>query len=309
MIQVILLILKIIGITILVLLGLILLILALVLFVPVFYRVRVVHNQENTKINGKASFLFPLLNFTFQYLDKFTFRLRVLGFKVVDSEKPPKDKTVKKSKKPKKKKKKKPKKKKVTEPVPKKEMPSDATEASEIKPKVKTSKESVKRPVKEPVNESVKKQGFFEKIGLKLKKIRETISNIIAKIKKLLHQKDEIQRILREPSTRNALKFAWEELKHLLKHILPRKISGYVEYGSDDPATTGQVLGILGIVYAGTGQLVEIRPDFTKAVLTCDVELKGHIQIFTLIVIAVKVFLHQELRQLITEIKNLKDIE
>ena len=58
MIQILLLILKIIGITLLVVLGLILLVLALVLFVPVFYRVRIVHNPEKTQINGRVSFLF-----------------------------------------------------------------------------------------------------------------------------------------------------------------------------------------------------------------------------------------------------------
>ena len=50
MIQAILLILKIIGITMLVILGLLLLILALVLFVPIFYRVRVIHSTEKTEV-------------------------------------------------------------------------------------------------------------------------------------------------------------------------------------------------------------------------------------------------------------------
>ena len=129
------------------------------------------------------------------------------------------------------------------------------------------------------------------------------------KVQKVLHQKEELQRILNEPSTKQAVVFAWGELKHLLKHILPRKMKGYVAYGADNPATTGQVLGILSVLYAKTGYLLEIRPNFEQAEFKCEVEFRGHIQVITLLGIAVKVFLHQELRKVISELKHVKEIE
>ena len=92
MIQVILLILKIIGITFLVLLGLLLLILTLILFVPIFYRVRIIYNPEKLQVSGRVRFLFPLLEVTFQYLKKFSYKLRVFFVSVLDSEKPKKEK-------------------------------------------------------------------------------------------------------------------------------------------------------------------------------------------------------------------------
>ena len=154
-----------------------------------------------------------------------------------------------------------------------------------------------------------KKPGLFEKILSKIQKIRETIGNIVKKVRKLFHQKDEIQRILAKPETKKAISYVWAKLKRVLKHILPRKIKGYVAFGADNPATTGQVLGVLSVVYAKTGMLLEIRPNFTEKQLECDVELKGRIQVFTLLVIAVKVFLNQELRQLIADFKGIKEIE
>ena len=80
-------------------------------------------------------------------------------------------------------------------------------------------------------------------------------------------------------------------------------------YGADNPATTGQVLGILSVVYARTGQLLEIRPNFTEKQLETDVLFKGRIQFFTLLVIAIKVALNKEIRQVIKEFKGIKDIE
>lgn len=314
MIQVLLLILKIVGMTLLVLLGLLLLILVLVLFVPVFYRVRVVHTPEKTQVKARASFLFPCLLVTFEYLKKISYKVRIFGIPLLDSDKPKKEKPPKKQKAKKAKKKRnlpaEPISKPETEPVLKPEINSN----SEVEDKTGAErKDAQDRPSEaapsSQTGEKTKKQGFFEKIKGKIQKIRETISNTVNKIKRLWRIKNEVQRILEKPETKEALRFAWDKLKRLLKHILPRKIKGYAAYGADDPATTGQVLGVLSVVYARTGQLLEIRPNFTEKQLECDVLLTGRIQVFTLLAIAVKVALHQELRQLINDFKRLKEIE
>lgn len=320
MIQILLLILKIIGITLLAVLGFLLLVLALVLFVPVFYRVRIVHNPEKTIVKARVSFLFPLLLVTVEYLKKVSYKVRIFGIALMDSDKPKKEKTSKKQKiKKKKKHKEKNREEKKQNPAPevvpeqdtgqtiKPELPREESRAEKEKTdKTDKTDGQVKLPDSE---ESEEKQSFFEKIRSKIKKTRETISNVVRKIKRFWHIKEEVQRIFAKPETKEALRFAWDKLKRLLKHILPRKIKGYLAFGADNPATTGQVLGILGVVYAKTGQLLEIRPNFMEKQLECDVLLKGRIQVFTLLVIAVKVFLNQELRQLISECKGLKEIE
>ena len=101
MIQVLLLILKILGITLLVLLGLLLLIVAVLLFVPFFYKVRVVHNPDKTQIKAKVSFLSPFLSVTVQYLEKLSYKVRIFGIAFLNSDRPKKErraKTVEKSK-------------------------------------------------------------------------------------------------------------------------------------------------------------------------------------------------------------------
>ncbi len=317
MIQVLLLILKIIGITLLSVLGIILLVLAVVLFVPVFYRVRIIHNPKATKVKAKVSFLFPLLLVTVEYCKKLIYKLRVFGFAVIDSEKPKKEKIPKEKKT--KRIKKKDKKQNSLQPVENEDDEEDffvPLESPSETPKVEEQQGSEPEggPKEEPEpaemqSSKEKKQGLFEKIRSKIQKIRETIGNIVKKVRKLLHQKEEVQRILAQPETKKAISFVWEKLKRILTHVLPRKIKGYVAFGADNPATTGQVLGVLSMLYTRTGMLLEIRPNFTEKQLECDVELKGRIQVFTLLVIAVKVFLNQELRKLITEFKGLKEIE
>ena len=319
MIQILLLIFKIIGITILAILGLILLVLALVLFVPVFYKLRIIHNPQETKITGKVSFLWPAIVVIVQYFKKLSYKVKLFGISLLDSEKPKKEKTPKKKKEKKQKKKKAGKSGDAIETVPEEEifaplenpgtLPKAEPEDEASFENVAEESESFEETTDKPTQDKETKPGIFAKIKAKIQKLRETISKTIVKIKKLIHQKDEVQRILGKPETKTAMKFVWSKLGRLLKHILPRKIKGYLAYGADNPATTGQVLGILSVLYARTGQLLEIRPNFTEKQLECDVLIKGRIQVFTLLVIAVKVALNKELRQVIKEFKGIKEIE
>ena len=297
MIQILLLILKICGIALLAILGLLLLIVAVVLFVPVFYRIRVIHNPEKTQIRARVSFLFPFIIASVEYLKKLSYKVRIFGIPLLDSEKPKKEKQ--------------PKKKKAKQSRKENSLPEDNVKPQQELQQKPEQEEAEPQAAFSGEEKTVKpeQEGIFDKIRSKFAKVRETISNVVSKIKTLLRRKERVQQIFAKPETKKALRFVWDKLKHLLKHILPRKIKGYVAYGADDPATTGQILGILSVLYARTGQLLTIRPNFVEKQLECDVELKGRIQVFTLLVIAVKVFLNQELKQLLAEVKDLKEIE
>lgn len=300
MMHVILLILKIIGIAFLAILGLLLLILAIVLFVPVLYRIKLIRVEEEFRVKAQISFLFPLFYATIQYMKKTVSRIRVLGFVVSDSERQKKEKKATKKKKKEKK-------------NPKQELLKETVlEEEELIPEEEIlfhEKEESTSSMEHKSGERKEKVGFFEKIKRKFRHIKESIVKLVAKIKKLLHQKDALREILDDSENKATLKFLWDELKHLLKHILPRKTKGYVAFGTGDPATTGQLLGIVSIVFARTGQLCEIRPNFTEKQIECDVEFKGRLQIFTLLLIAGKVYFHQELRALAGKFKGIKEIE
>ena len=62
-------------------------------------------------------------------------------------------------------------------------------------------------------------------------------------------------------------------LKRLIKGILPGDIFVKATVGTGDPATTGYVLALAGILTAKFGNDIQIRGDFTKAMAE-DVEVK-----------------------------------
>lgn len=290
MIQVILLILKMIGITLLAILGLVLFVLALVLFVPVFYKAEIIHNPQKTQVKAGASFLFPLLSVRLEYMEKMRYAVRIFGISLLSSEKSPKE-----NRKKSKSKKEKQKKNKSGKRPERKKKKGIKSETKENFQKTETKEKS--------------RSGFFEKIKSKIKKIRNTIGSIRQKLGRLLRQKEEFVQFLKKPETKQAIAVVWQNLKRLLKHILPRKIKGYVAYGADNPATTGQVIGLISALYAKTGKLLELRPNFEEKQLEADVAFKGRIQLFTLLLIAGKVFFNKELRQAVKEVKKIKETE
>lgn len=300
-----LLILKILGILIAVIFGILLLVLLLLLFAPFRYRAKVQYGPEPLKASAGISWLLFVLRVRILYAgQKPLIAAKVFGIPVYRSDK---------EKKPKKKKEEKPKK------PPKKKKPSSTPVASEASHQ---QKQLQKLPDKEPFSkdaqpeaehgelpEAEQKQGFFSKIADKIRKLRETIYKIIKKLKQLLRRTEAVKEIFSKEENKQAISFAWSQLKHLLRHILPKKVSGTLVYGSGDPCSTGQALGVLAVLYARYGELLSVQPDFEEKRFECDINLKGRIQTFTLLCLAIKVIKNQGLKQLIHEFKNIKTVE
>ncbi|MCR5154875.1 MAG: DUF2953 domain-containing protein, partial [Lachnospiraceae bacterium] len=77
--------------------------------------------------------------------------------------------------------------------------------------------------------------------------------------------------LLEDESVRNALSYTLKKVGRLLKYLLPRKIKGYVRFGTGDPATTGKILGAVSAVYAKTGPVFKLEPEFDKKIFECDI--------------------------------------
>ena len=67
------------------------------------------------------------------------------------------------------------------------------------------------------------------------------------------------------------------EGKALFQHIRPRKIKGNIRFGFENPANTGEVLGILGIIYPVLPRKLTIIPDFNQSVLEGSLEARGRV--------------------------------
>ena len=106
--------------------------------------------------------------------------------------------------------------------------------------------------------------------------------------------------------TQDAIHFLLGKTGNLLGHVRPRKLSGYLDFGFDDPSITGRVLGVLSVFLPQVGKTFDINPDFEKSHLECDVTSSGRVYLFYLIYIAASTYFNKNIKYVIRYVRHLR---
>lgn len=288
---VLLLILKILGIVLLVLLGILLALLLIVLFVPVRYQgsgYREEGDPVPVHVQLKVTWLLHLVRVSFIYPEEAFLKVKVLFFQIL----PAKEKKIK---------------------------ASNKKEADGKKPK--TDKKEVGSDVSDTTSDQkISDEGnaadedggddrrtlldFVRKLFSAIRNIKYTIRKIYDKINHIIHNIRYYIKILQTESFKRAFVLCREQLLRLMKIVLPRKVSGTFTIGMEDPAATGQILSIYGILYPLIGDSITVIPDFEKPVMEGSYRFKGKITAFTLIRIAAKIYFDKDLKRVICLFKK-----
>lgn len=171
--------------------------------------------------------------------------------------------------------------------------------------------------VEEKVDEE-EKESFFYRITKPIRTTFQRIKEIIHKIREALHSIRNIftnirakihliKEFLEVEDNRKGIGRVYAGLKKTLRHILPYKVKGVVRFGLDDPCNTGYLLGVLSLVYPVYADKIQIIPDFQEEVLEGQVDAKGRIRAFTLLIIGIKLILDDNFKKLLKNVKELKE--
>lgn len=278
--------------------------------------------------------------------ERYSYCLRIFGYPFIDSDRPPKEKKEKKVKSNKSKTSKtKPKKVKMINIDQKQDTIVNGHHEEEykaedytiednktvyidkevdkndiIKPLKKEHTNIVKneeKVVEEKVDEEEKESFFyrltkpirttFQRIKEIIRKVREaihSIRNIFSNIRAKIHL---IKEFLEVEDNRKGIGRVYAGLKKTLRHIVPYRIKGVVRFGLDDPCNTGYLLGVLSLVYPIYADKIQIIPDFQEEVLEGQVDAKGRIRAFTLLIIGIKLILDDNFKKLLKNVKELKE--
>lgn len=334
--EVVLLILKIIGIVLLSIIGLILLVLLLVLFYPFSYRIKAHKDAECLNAAARILWLLGLVTVTASYDKELWIKVRVLGIPVYKMKMWPSEEEESDAAS-------------ATESVDEKEnMPDmDVCEAEKAEIASETnaitddsytpegeyfdegydesemfSEEDIDREIEEIINddgyEAFEKLPFLKKVKAFLHKIKEfilkcrekcyniydSIQQGIAKVKKIYKNIDYYIRVFQHPCMKPALEKALKGIKKLLNHIKPRRIKAVIEYGSGDPASTMKVYGYYCMIYPFYGKKIKFTPDMENKVLNLDAKISGHLQMFRILTIAWSLFTDRNIRRIVRLLKR-----
>ena len=140
--------------------------------------------------------------------------------------------------------------------------------------------------------EPEEKQNPIEKGIEALEKGSDAIESLCETIQEA---EDLYDKLHGEALIRKAIKL----LEKLLRHILPRKISGYMKFGFDDPALTGYATGFAATLYPVYGTNFTIEPDFYEVCFKADCEGSGRIQLMYLLYLVIWLLIDKDVRRLI----------
>ena len=324
MIHILFMILKALGILLLVLLFLVLLIVCTVLFLPFCYRAQVLKEEEGfacVKASGRVSWLFGAVALTASYEEQKpeaqillfgasleTWKRRLKKIRRGEASVPRTEEN-------------------ETENALEAEKTAEqkAPDQKEKQQKVTVQKE---QPEQEQEPDAPKKsilERFFGRIEYLPEKLLNLASRLLQTAFRLLElpfrllekleQKiqagrrlkrkwESVKKFFRSKMFREALLHAKKEVLYFLKKAAPKKVTGTVRFGFDDPALTGETLGILGMIYGKLPKDLSIQPDFEQEILQGDVRMKGSFQAVTAAGIALRLFRDQNLRKTIRHFKH-----
>lgn len=282
--------LKIIGILLLILLGLLLFLLLSGLLVPVRYSIRGEKSKEDWNARASLSWLFHALYISIRYDGKkpsyecYFFGIPLFRLKrwidLHRSGKKRKSKIRKKDKGLYH-----PSEENSTESIEMKKDTGSQSKAVDSKDTIAEKKleslESQKvstdgdNPKKEPENE--KKEGLIRRIINKIKALMQLPGKICFTIRKNYGKLKEWKTLLQSEDVKWLKKMGISKTKAVIAHIKPRMVRGDIKFGFEDPANTGEVLGVLGIIYPILPRKLTIIPNFTEAILEGWLEARGRI--------------------------------
>lgn len=337
MIHILFMILKALGILLLVLLFLVLLIVCTVLFLPFCYRAQVLKEEEGfacVKASGRVSWLFGAVALTASYEEQKpeaqillfgasleTWKRRLKKIRRGEASVPRTEEN-------------------ETENAPeaektdtvKKQMPQRDAEKTQKAPDQTEKQQKVTAQKEQPEQEQepdAPKKSILERFFGRIEYLPEKLLNLASRLlqtafrllelpfrllekleqkiqagRRLKRKWESVKKFFRSKMFREALLHAKKEVLYFLKKAAPKKVTGTVRFGFNDPALTGETLGILGMIYGKLPKDLSIQPDFEQEILRGDVRMKGSFQAVTAAGIALRLFRDQNLRKTIRHFKH-----
>lgn len=311
MLHIILLILKIIGICLLCLIGLLLLCIGLVLFVPVRYRASGSYIEKQLKLLGGVTWLCHIISVRIFYdgekqEDKSRVLVKIFGIAIMDTAK----KKTKKAKEPKEAVLEVPKKPPHEKVAEKKEKTKSRLPEIAQKPKAEVQKNEEKKSEEKKdeaarVEHTKSKKSLLAKLTAFRQKMSDAFKRLCDRLETINQKKDKLMDILFSEENRKTFILLKRSIFKLIRHILPRRIEGWIHCGTDNPEKTGRMLGWLAVFYPLYAERLKIAPDFEKEIFETKFLAAGRIQAFTFVSTGIKIMLNKDLRRIISEFKHL----
>ena len=150
-----------------------------------------------------------------------------------------------------------------------------------------------------------KKKSIFDKIRKKIDDIKIKVKEFIQKIRKLNDKREALLKVYHSKRFEVAKKDLILYIKTLWSVIKPKKLDGYIHFGFEDPATTGQALGVMGMFLVWYDKSLTICPDFEQACFDGYLNGNGKIRLFPIVKLLIKIIRNKNLIKVIKKVQTI----
>lgn len=147
-------------------------------------------------------------------------------------------------------------------------------------------------------------RNIFVKIKSFFENIQYTIQNICDRIRSVSDTIAYYRGVIEGEPFRRSFALCKEELLTICKRLKPDRFEASLIVGMDDPAATGEILAVCGMLYPVLGPSVNVVGDFEKKRLEGRVFIKGKLRLFTFVRVAVRIYFNKDIRKLYRLLKK-----
>ena len=115
---------------------------------------------------------------------------------------------------------------------------------------------------------------------------------------------EQIRSFLEKEENRRSFSLLKRQAGKLLRHLAPRRLSGTLSFGVEDPYRMGQLTALAAFLYPFYGSTLEVNPVFDRSFLEGEISLRGRIRAGTLLWIGLRLLADRNLRSWIRKLRN-----
>jgi hypothetical protein len=171
-----------------------------------------------------------------------------------------------------------------------------------------TDKENGKCGKMERDEENAEKQrntSFFQRIKIKLQTFRGKCNQLLKQLKKINRKREALLQIYHSRRFEQVKKDIKQYAVDIFRIVKPDKLEGNIIFGLEDPATTGQILGVVAMILPLYQEFLTVKPDFTQQMIKGNLKGKGKIRLIFVVKLAIKVILNKNLIKVTKKVQTI----
>lgn len=149
--------------------------------------------------------------------------------------------------------------------------------------------------LKDIEEEKYEKPPLRKRVKSFLKRCYNTGKRLYKRLKYILDKTSSFKELLEDEELISAVKRVLGYSKKGIRHFIPKKLSGEIAFGFEDPAQTGQTLAAVSVLMPLFGGSLSVEPDFKRARFEADLTVSGRIYAFHFLKLAWDMFRDKEL--------------